>query len=252
MPKQPRELSESGYYHVVTRGVGGMIIFEDDEDREQYLGLLKKYRDQLDCRVIAWVLMDNHVHMVLDFGEGNTPTGLMRRLDIPYAAYYRSKTGHRGHLFQDDYWSKPIKTEAQLVATVDYVHRNPERAHISSAESYLWSSAREYLGTSTLVDISTISELVGGRDKILSIVINEDDVVRESRRYSAKTRMTDEQVLATAIDEARVTSSSALRLLDKETRQSVIRRVSEHGATMRQIARVFGISANTVSRITRK
>ena len=239
MPKQPRELSESGYYHVVTRGVGGMIIFEDDEDREQYLGLLKKYRDQLDCRVIAWVLMDNHVHMVLDFGEGNTPTGLMRRLDITYAAYYRA-------------WSKPIKTDAQLVATVDYVHRNPERAHISSAESYLWSSAREYLGTSTLVDISTISELVGGRDKILSIVINEDDVVRESRRYSAKTRMTDEQALATAIDEARVTSSSALRLLDKETRQSVIRRLSEHGATTRQIARVFGISANTVSRITRK
>lgn len=252
MPKKPREQSESGYYHVVTRGVGGMIIFEDDEDREHYLSLLRKYRDELGFRVIAWVLMDNHVHLVLDFGEGTMPTGLMRRLDIAYAAYHRSKTGHQGHLFQDDFWSKPIKTDAQLVATVDYIHRNPERARISSAERYRWSSAREYLGTGSLVDTSTVSELIGGPDEILSFVADADDVVRESRRYSPKTRMTDTQVLALTIEEAKVSNSSGLKLLDKDARNAVIRRVSTHGATTRQIARVFGISANTVSRITRE
>ena len=67
MPR--RGLSESGYYHIVVRSAGKVALFEDDADRRCYLRLLKDARDKTGAHVIAWVLMTNHVHLVVDFGE---------------------------------------------------------------------------------------------------------------------------------------------------------------------------------------
>ena len=84
MPR--RSLSESGYYHVVVRSAGKVALFEDDADRRCYLRLLKEAREKTGARIIAWVLMTNHVHLVVDFGESSSAiSAFMSRLTGPTA-----------------------------------------------------------------------------------------------------------------------------------------------------------------------
>lgn len=252
MPKGPREISETGYYHVVTRTVGGIPLFEDDKDRKRYLFLLKKYHDELGIRIIAWVLMNNHVHLVLDCGEDANPTPFMRRLDIAYAAYFRAKTDHKGHLFQEDYWSKPILNDEQLISTVDYVHRNPERACIASMTGYRWSSMQEYLGKLWVVDTSIILELMGNVESLVAFVGRMDDVVRMRDKDVPRQKLTDDEALLLAKQMAGVETSSELRSRDVKLRPKLMSKLAENGVTQRQIANVFGISKSTVSRLLAK
>ena len=65
MPRKSRKKSESGYYHVILRGVNRQDIFFDHEDREKMLNLLRRYQDETDVRIIAYCLMDNHIHLLL-------------------------------------------------------------------------------------------------------------------------------------------------------------------------------------------
>ena len=114
MPR--RGLSESGYYHIVVRSAGKVALFEDDADRRCYLRLLKDARDKTGAHVIAWVLMTNHVHLVVDFGESpSSISDFMFSIDLPYSKYFNARTGREGTLFQGSFWSKPITDDAQLV-----------------------------------------------------------------------------------------------------------------------------------------
>lgn len=248
MPKGPREVSESGYYHVVTRSVGGIPIFEDDADRRKYLILMRRFRDELGVRIIAWVLMGNHVHLILDCGEGELPTEFMRKLDIAYAYYFRKKTLHKGHLFQADYWSKPISNDSQLISTVDYIHRNPERAGIGSMAGYHWSSMQEYLGKVWVVDTSIMLSLMGSVENMISFMGRADDVVSWSNCHGKSTK-TDDQVLLDALATSGLRQSSSLRELSSERRRRTMRTLVDRGATQDQVARVFGVSKATVSRV---
>ena len=70
MPRQPRAIADSGIYHVMMRGCGKQIIFEDDLDRETFLRLAAAKLGSNDVLVLAWCLMDNHVHFLLeDLGQ---------------------------------------------------------------------------------------------------------------------------------------------------------------------------------------
>ena len=66
MPRQPRAIADSGIYHVMMRGCGKQIIFEDDLDRETFLRLAAAKLGSNDVLVLAWCLMDNHVHFLLE------------------------------------------------------------------------------------------------------------------------------------------------------------------------------------------
>ena len=60
MPRAARQRSESGYYHVILRGIGWQIMFEDDEDNERFLSTVQRYRLELGFELVAYYLMENH------------------------------------------------------------------------------------------------------------------------------------------------------------------------------------------------
>ena len=67
MPR--RTLSETGWYHITTRSAGQIALFEDDADRKKYLALMKAALNETKASLIAWVLMTDHVHLIVDFGS---------------------------------------------------------------------------------------------------------------------------------------------------------------------------------------
>ena len=65
MDRKNRQLSESNIYHVVVRGVGRQLIFEDDKDRQEYMQMLLSDVRKRNGLILAWCLMGNHVHLLL-------------------------------------------------------------------------------------------------------------------------------------------------------------------------------------------
>ena len=69
MPTRPRLSSSLGIYHVVYRGINKQRIFEDDEDYEKFLSILRKYQPICGYKIIAYCLMSNHIHLLIKPGE---------------------------------------------------------------------------------------------------------------------------------------------------------------------------------------
>lgn len=240
-----RTYSESGYYHVTVRTAGQIALFEDDEDRKVLVSLLKRAKDEHGVCILAWVFMTDHFHLVIDVGENaKAVSPFMHSVNRAYARYFNEKTNRTGALVQSKYWSKPIADDAQLIATVYYVHRNPEAVGMCPMRSWRWSSYREYAGMAEIADTGKILEMFGGFAAFDAYAGSTDNVVsrRTQRRYQ------DDDVLEHAIELAGVKSSSELRGLPRKRRNGIIVELYASGAAVRQIARTFGIGVGTVSR----
>ena len=90
MPRQARKQSNSGYLHVIVRGNGKQILFEEDEDYAKYLRLLKKYSADAGISVCAYCLLDNHAHMLLKDTE-NEVSLMMKKIGVAYAQFFNAK-----------------------------------------------------------------------------------------------------------------------------------------------------------------
>lgn len=140
MTRTAREISVYGYYHVVQKGCGGQLIFEDADDRLYLIRLIASKCQKFKVDVIAWCLMDNHIHLLLDDGHAHL-SDCMHSITTAYAMYFNSKTGRRGPVFQDRFKSVPILDDDQLLNCVRYIHDNPAKARIGTASLYRWRAA---------------------------------------------------------------------------------------------------------------
>jgi putative transposase len=140
MPRRPRQETSEAVLHVSARGNGRQDIFLDDADRERYLLLLGRTVAYARWRCLAYCLMTNHVHLLLETPEANLGFG-MHRFHGRYAQMFNRRHRRDGHLFQGRYNAAPLRNEAHLWTTVAYIARNPVRAGLSAdAGSWRWSS----------------------------------------------------------------------------------------------------------------
>jgi REP element-mobilizing transposase RayT len=111
------------------RGIEGAKIFLDDKDRENFLSRTGKLVGNTGTRILAWVLMDNHVHLLLFSGQPGIST-FMRRLLTGYAVWFNRRYRRSGHLFQNRYKSILCEEDPYLLELVRYIHLNPLRASV--------------------------------------------------------------------------------------------------------------------------
>ena len=164
MSRRARELSPSGIYHVMTRGVNKMDLFYDDRDRYRYCEGLDKAKQKFDFALYAYCLMSNHVHLLIK--ENKTSISVvMQSIGVRYSMYFNAKYRRVGHLFQNRFRSEPIGSENQLLTCARYIHNNPVKAGITSKpEKYFWSSFRTYIGQAdeSMLDKSLLLGIHGG------------------------------------------------------------------------------------------
>jgi len=146
MPRGPRLQFPGGMYHVVCRGNNRERIFRDDTDRQRYLTLLRDYRDRWNAVIHAYVLMPNHVHLLIET-PSRPLSEFMRGLNTAYTMGFNRRYHRIGHLFQGRYKSHVVEKDAYLLELTRYIHLNPVRAGlVDRPERFLWSSYREFLG----------------------------------------------------------------------------------------------------------
>lgn len=133
-----------GLYHVIARGNERKAVFRDDRDREDYLRRLADYGQRLDFRVLAYCLMDNHVHLAIETGQVRL-SRIMACLQSSYTQYFNRRHGRAGHLFQGRYKAFLIEKDRYALALLRYIHENPVKAGIvATPQEYAWSSDRHY------------------------------------------------------------------------------------------------------------
>lgn len=126
MPRGLRIHVPDGWYHVVSRGNGGEAIYRTDDDRRAFLRFVAELPGRCGSEVHAFVLMDNHYHLLLRCRRMDVSETL-RWLQTAYAVRFNWAHGRRGHVFQGRFKSVLIRDEGSLDRVARYLHLNPVR-----------------------------------------------------------------------------------------------------------------------------
>lgn len=145
MARKPRIEYEGAFYHIITRGNQRQKIFKDKEDFIKYLEVLTRYKSQYKYFLYAFVLMSNHVHLLIETQK--TPLSkILQGINQSYTIYFNKKYRTEGHLFQGRYKAILCDRDEYLLSLVKYIHLNPIRARIvNMPEEYQWSSHHSYI-----------------------------------------------------------------------------------------------------------
>lgn len=242
MPRQARQTGE--YLHIIVRGNGKQILFEDDADRKKYLSLLQKYSAETGIIILAYCLMDNHVHLLIRDAAGAASV-FMKKTGVSYVLYYNTKYERTGHLFQDRYKSEVIDSDAYLLAVYRYILNNPAKAGICAAEKYLWSSYREYGKTEGLTDTGMLREMIGDKAALSGFLGQQDDEVYMD---SDSAKIGDGRAIAVMRAALGITNGTQLQQLARNDRDEALAVLKEKGLTVRQIERLTGINRGIIQR----
>ena len=244
MPRQARRLSESGYLHLIMRGIGRQVIFEEREDYLRFLSTLVRFCEETEIKVIAWCLMENHVHLLVRDGQGRTPL-MMKKLGVSYSHYFNKKYERCGHLFQDRYLSEAVDDDAYLLTAFRYILNNPKKAGICEAKDYEWSSYGQYERHAPFMELSLVRELIGDGACYAEYIgqANDDDCLE----YDGPKR--DDEWAKRVIEECLDGKNGiALQTLDRQSRNEALRQLKARGLTVRQIERLTGINRGVVQK----
>ena len=243
MSRTARRIDWNGYHHVIMRGVGKQILFEETEDYRFFLNRVRKFTKETGVAVCTYCLMENHVHMLLHDSGGNT-TAFMQRLGVSYARYFNEKYDRVGHLFQDRFKSEIVDSESYFCTVVRYILRNPEKAGICPAQAYRWSSFAENK-MNEFVELDLIREIFSSRNAFDEYVTtdNTDDCME----FEGKPR--DQRALQLIRNEFNVKSGTEIQRYDRESRDEAIRKMLTCGISVRTIERLTGIGRGIVQRI---
>jgi REP element-mobilizing transposase RayT len=144
MTRQWRIEYENALYHVMSRGNEQRDIVRDDHDRERFLEILGNMSWRHAVDVHAYVLMNNHYHLLLSTPRANLSRS-MQWFSVTYTQYFNSRHKRSGHLFQGRFKSFLVENDAYLMQLSCYIHRNPVRAGIvNRLIDYSWSSYQAY------------------------------------------------------------------------------------------------------------
>jgi len=157
MPRRARFTIEGGIYHILSRGNNQQVIFHEDKDYQQFLDILSFYKKEYKLEIYHYVLMSNHVHLIVKAPDGKTLSEAMKGITWKYAKYYRKNYGGIGHFWQERFKSFLIQEGRYLLECGRYIELNPVRAGIlEEPKLYSWSSYRTYAEgeRNNLIDLS--------------------------------------------------------------------------------------------------
>ena len=160
---------EGALYHLMSRGNEGGDIFIDKKDRANFLDTIGEMSERYDFDIFAYVLMDNHYHLLVRSRLANLKRA-MQWFGTTYTQRFNRRHYRSGHLFQGRYKSIIVQNDAYLLQLSYYIHRNPVRAGIvKRLADYRWSSYRVYAyGRKTPEWLSTdliLSQFEGESDR---------------------------------------------------------------------------------------
>jgi putative transposase len=172
------------HYHVMCRGNGRQKIFYGEDDQKKFVFLLAESSKTYSIRLHAYILMDNHYHLLIQTPKPNCAE-FIRRLNVTYVGWFNHRHDRCGHLFQGRYKAIVIEADSYLLEVSRYLHLNAicssqfsvsgfER-RLHHASSYKWSSLPGYMRpkeAAAFVYYDQILSMIGGRKSYTQFIID--------------------------------------------------------------------------------
>lgn len=261
-------------YHVTSRGDGQQVIYCYDTDRFVWLDILAKTCARFNFAVHSFCQMTNHYHVLLETGDANLARG-MRELNGSYSQYFNRRHQVVGHVFQGRYQAILVQKDSHLREVARYIVLNPVRARmVADVSDWRWSSyafmvqqaaAPGWLQTDWLLSQFGESrpEAIAAYQRFVSAGLGAASPFREMAHqlllgdaaFIARHRNRKQ---ADGLQEIPRVQRRALALTLEEYQSqctgrdaAIIQAYQSTAYSMAQIARHFGVSCSTVSRIIR-
>ena len=265
MARQARKQSGTGIYHVMLRGINRQDIFEDEDDYLRMTECLRALRERYDdngirlpalCVLYAYCIMSNHLHLLIqERTEGISE--IIKRLGVSYAHYYNKKYDRNGHLFQDRFKSEPVNDMAYFVTLLRYIHQNPVKAGLTDNPlDYPWSSWQEYVPHKTsslsLCNTDTVLKRIPF-DDLKDLVYTELDEKEQILDVDndGYFSVSDEDIRHAITANFGLNTPHEMQALQKDKRNDIIAYLCGYGGSLRQIARVTGVSFGIVQKVNK-
>ncbi|WP_396432707.1 transposase [Limnohabitans sp.] len=147
MARQPRLTVAAYPHHVIQRGNDRQAIVRDDADRRRLLALWQEHAQTFQVAIHAYVIMDNHFHLLLTPSTDQALPQMMQAVGRAYVRYFNLRHQRTGTLWEGRYRSNLIESERYLLACMVYIDLNPVRAGmVAQAGDHPWSSYRHCIG----------------------------------------------------------------------------------------------------------
>jgi REP element-mobilizing transposase RayT len=246
MSRLPRT-NRIGLYHVINRGVEKGLIFLDDPDRLRFLSLVDDQKAAFDFDVVAYCLMPNHYHLLLEMKAENLSFAL-KRLDQDYTQYFNRKYSRVGSLWQGRFKSWFVYDEKYLRVLVKYIERNPIKAGMTSRiGEYRWASSATENPALSQDDIAQLTEFFSTKflpraeaaeaaDAAVVVAAAAAEVLKPAMRKSLP-----QHFLVANLARKRDGAKRAIR-------DEAIENALRDGYSQSQIARYLGLSPAAISK----
>jgi len=163
MPRRARKQSSTSIYHVMSRGLNKLPVFEEIRERSRMLNLIRENVEKYNVEIYAYCIMSNHFHLLIK-ADLKELASFMAKIIAEFARYYNQKHNRVGFVFQGRYKSQCVENIGYFWNCLRYIHNNPlYLEEIDRIENYKYSSLKElyYNEKDILADI--VFQLVYGK-----------------------------------------------------------------------------------------
>ena len=189
----------------MARGNNGEYNIAKDEEKLEYISIIKRYKERYGFRLYAYCIMDNHIHMLIVVDEIPLEK-IMQGIQQVYTQRYNKKYRRTGHVFQQRYKAIVCNKDGYLLHLIKYIHFNPIEAGMTETVDYKWSSHYEYIkNKNELVETDYVLKLISS---------NKAQAIKGYGEYM-KEKMDDIESCEYEITEAQINNPSRV---DNENR----------------------------------
>lgn len=147
MPVRLTEFFAGECYHIYHRGANGQRIFFDTENYYYFMRLIRKNAQRFQINVLAFCLLPNHFHFLLQPNLSGNLSTFMGRLQQSYVQAINKRYKRSGPLFYERFQDKHVPTERYEILVCRYIHSNPIKHRIvNDLNKWLYSNYFEFIG----------------------------------------------------------------------------------------------------------
>lgn len=254
MSRPLRTFSNSKIYHIILKGINNQDIFLYDSDKVFFLNQLLFTKNQFNYQIYSYCLMDNHIHLVIRI-EDEFLSKAMQSLSIRYSQYFNYKYERTGSFFQNRFKSKNVENLKYFLEVCRYIHRNPEKAKMSKTEDYDWSSYKEYIGNSKIIDKKTLMYYFDNNinNFIKYTISSTDNDINNFSEFEMIEKLTDEQLKNIIVNNLKIDNKEDITKFFNGKGEEIEKKLlllKEIRATNKtQISRVTGVNLKILKKV---